>query len=102
MIEATNIPYAATRRQLSARADFAMATGRLDEQLGTTDLGVLDGVTARREGETELRDRLQATAGASGFALFQKLDHGVILDVLARRPTRASRAIWRCSSTSPR
>src|SRR5690348_9921203 len=89
MIEASDTPYTAVRRQLSARVDFATVTKQLDEGLGTMDLGALDDVAARRASAAELRGRLQSMAGASGFAIFQKIDHGVILDALAGRPTRA-------------
>ena len=89
MIESIDVPYAAIRRQLSASVDFATVTRRLEEQLGVMDLGALDAVAARRDGEAGLRARLQSMAGPSGFAVFQKIDHGVILDVLASRPARA-------------
>jgi uncharacterized protein (DUF302 family) len=89
MIEATTVPYSAARREVSARVDFATATQRLEASLGTMSLEALDDVPAGRASGSELRARLESMAGSSGFALFQRIDHGAILTALADRPTRA-------------
>lgn len=75
--------YRAVRRELRFPISYPDFTRALDTLLGRANpvlLSEIAGASPERA-----RERLASVAGPSGFALFQKIDHGAMLKALTRR-----------------
>ncbi|NVB82460.1 MAG: DUF302 domain-containing protein [Kofleriaceae bacterium] len=92
MQRVTHHSYSAIRRELTFDVAYEAFTHELERSLGIMDLNVAGRMATRPP--QELRDHLQSFAGSSGFALFQKIDHGGLLSVLAGVDTRAATYVF--------
>ena len=79
--------YSARRREVTVDVPFDQITGALESLLGIMDPTILGG-TAPTTPEAA-RAHLEACEGLSGFALFQKIDHGRALAILGKGAARA-------------
>jgi len=81
-------PYTTVRRELRFSVGFGDLTRALESLLGRLDVDVIAEIAAKLPRE-RLRERLAAVIGPSGFALFQKIDHGAMLRSLTGRDVQA-------------
>jgi uncharacterized protein (DUF302 family) len=82
--------FTAVRRQQELGVPYERFTAALLERIGRTDPDILRELAVAGAPAAEARARLEALAGPSGLSLFQLLDHGALLSVIAGRPTRAA------------
>jgi uncharacterized protein (DUF302 family) len=81
-------PYAAIRREHTVDINYDAFTHHLESLLGTMDVAFLQQIASYSP--ESAREKHASLEGASGFVLFQRLDHGTLLTVLGGRPTRAT------------
>jgi uncharacterized protein (DUF302 family) len=81
-------PYTAIRREACFAVPFADFTRAFESLLGRMDPETLPELV--RDAPDRARAKLVAVLGLSGFALFQKVEHGVILRALAGRSSAAT------------
>ena len=84
--------YSAVRREQALTVDYANFTAALESLLGRMKLEDLADIA--QKGRDGARRWLSTVTGSSGFALFQKIDHGSLLSVVADKPTRASTYVF--------
>jgi uncharacterized protein (DUF302 family) len=84
-------PYAAIRREHTLDIDYDAFTHHLESLLGTMDAFLQQMASYSPESAREKHASLE---GASGFVLFQRLDHGTPLTVLGGQPTRATTYVF--------
>ena len=82
--------YQATRREITFGVPYDRFTRALESLLGRMDLGILSSIKSPEA----MRKALASAVGPLDFALFQKIDHGGLLTVLAQRPTRAATYVF--------
>jgi uncharacterized protein (DUF302 family) len=85
-------PYPAVRREHALSVRFDAFGSALESLLGVMDvsaLGALGPVSAEAA-----RAKLASFVGPSGFALFQKIDHGTLLSALTGRRVRATTYVF--------
>jgi uncharacterized protein (DUF302 family) len=80
--------YTATRREHALHLGYDAFSRALESLLGTMDVAFLREMASRSP--EAAREKLASFAGTSGFALFQRLDHGTLLTTLSGRVTRAT------------
>jgi uncharacterized protein (DUF302 family) len=80
--------YTTTRRELTFDVSYAAFTRAFESLLGKMDVEFLREISTRSP--EEAREQLASFAGSSGFALFQKLDHGGLLTLFTGEPTLAT------------
>ncbi len=85
-------PYAAIRREHTLDIDYDAFTHHLESLLGTMDVAFLQRMASYSP--ESARERHASLEAASGFVLFQRLDHGTLLTVLGGRPTRATTYVF--------
>jgi hypothetical protein len=79
--------YPAMRRELRFSVRYADFTRALDSLLARLSSDLLADIST--ETPEIARERLAALVGPSGFALFQKIDHGALLKTLTDRHVKA-------------
>lgn len=84
--------YNATRLEYALDVSFERFTRRFESLIGKMDLVALRDIAGRPA--EEVRQKLAAFVGPSDFTLFQKLDHGALLQVFANRPARATTYVF--------
>jgi len=85
-------PYAAIRREHTLDIDYDAFTHHLESLLGTMDVAFLQQMASHSP--ESARETLASQEGTSGFVLFQRLDHGMLLTVLGGPPTRATTYVF--------
>ncbi len=84
--------YPAVRREHTLSARFDAFGSALESVLGVMDVSALG---APGPGSAEaMRAKLASFVGPSGFALFQKIDHGALLSALTGRSVRATTYVF--------
>jgi uncharacterized protein (DUF302 family) len=83
-------PYVATRRELVLDVGYDEFTHALEAALGTMDFER----AAKLRSTDEAAKLLASFVGASGFVLFQKIDHGGLLSLFTGRDVRASTYVF--------
>jgi uncharacterized protein (DUF302 family) len=91
-MSASTHPYAAIRVERVWDLPYELYVRRLESLLGAMDPDVLAGLVTLDAGQaTRVLTRF---VGPSGFAIFQKLDHGALLTAFTGRPTRATTYVF--------
>jgi uncharacterized protein (DUF302 family) len=85
-------PYTAIRRELRLSVPYADFTRAFESLLGRIDPGVIPALV--KEGPEQARAKLASMVGLSGFALFQKIEHGLLLKSLGGRDTPATTYVF--------
>src|SRR5258708_20744077 len=77
-----DLQYTAPRREVAFDVPYERFTGALESLLGRMKVGSPNTITATTAAPNMLREELAASVGQSDFALFQMIDHGVLLTAL--------------------
>jgi uncharacterized protein (DUF302 family) len=85
-------PYPAIRREHTLDIDYDAFIHHLGSLLSTMDVAFLQEMASYSP--ESAREKHASLEGASGFGLFQRLDHGTLLTVLGGRPTRATTYVF--------
>jgi uncharacterized protein (DUF302 family) len=85
-------PYRTVRRELRFAVPFADFTRALESLLGTIEPAVLAEIA--RYSPERAREELASMVGLSGFALFQKVEHGTLLKSLVGRGVHATTYVF--------
>lgn len=87
MAKSTEQKYTTTRRDIELRVSYARFTRAFESLLGTVKIPTTGDL--RDASPAAARAKLASDVGPSGFALFQKIDHGALLSLLTTRSTFA-------------
>jgi uncharacterized protein (DUF302 family) len=79
----TTTTFVATHVQAKTGKAFAEVTKDFEGQLGKFDPTALQSLRPDAEHVDDVRSRIEAMAGPSGFMLFGTIDHGTLLSVFA-------------------
>lgn len=77
--------FVATHVQVKTAKAFVEVTNDFERQLERFDPTVLQSPRPGAERPDDVRSRIEAMAGPSGFMLFGTIDHGTLLSVFAER-----------------
>jgi uncharacterized protein (DUF302 family) len=84
--------YAGIRREHTLDVAYGAFTAGLESRLGTMKASALELIDAR--GAEQAKKELAAVVGSSGFAIFQKIDHGALLRAFAGDHARATTYVF--------
>src|SRR4051794_31166295 len=79
--------YRAVRRELRFDVGYADFIRALESLLGRMNVDALPEIA--RETQERAREKLAAVVGLSGFALFQRIDHGALSRVFGGHASKA-------------
>jgi uncharacterized protein (DUF302 family) len=84
--------YAGVRREHTLDVAYGAFTEGLESRLGTMNASALERIDAL--GADQAKKELAAFVGSSGFAIFQKIDHGALLRAFAGGRARATTYVF--------